>query len=168
MPDPSEGRSSPARPAPEDMTLDHEEAELVASEVAALLPALSGERKQRYLEFDEAVAAERVPADMVPILESVLELALQTARARRLYRAEGERILTDLFRRTPRGRELAAHLDEVNKALRALGGHTVERVGVGMRTLGHFTVTIQTSAATITLAVRPQGVTVDSVAVGGG
>lgn len=158
MPGPSEG----------DISLDPEEAELVAAELAALLPALSGERRERYLEFGEAVTAGRLPTEMVPILESLLELALQTARARRLYRAEGERILTDLFRRTPRGRELAGHLDEVNKALRALAGHTVERVGVGMRTLGHFTVTIQTSAATITLAVRSQGVTVDSVAVGGG
>jgi hypothetical protein len=37
---------------------------------------------------------------------------------------------------------------------------------VRMRTLGHFTVTIQSKATTITLAVRPDGVQVESVAVG--
>jgi hypothetical protein len=35
-----------------------------------------------------------------------------------------------------------------------------------MRTLGHFTVTIGTDATTLTLAVQPDAVAVDSVAVG--
>lgn len=149
------------------VVLDDEERELVQLELAALLPALAGERRRRYEQLGDAVTSGSIPAESVPVLESVLELALQTARARKLYRAEGERILTHLFRRTPRGRELTAHLDQVNEALLALAGHTLNRARVGMRTLGHFTLTIETEAATITLAVRPDSVNVESVAVGG-
>lgn len=149
------------------IVLDSEERELVQQELGALLPALAGERLRRYEQLGEAVQSGSIPSQAIPLLESLLELALQTARARRLYRAEGERILTHLFRRTPRGRELAEHLEQVNSALVALGGHTLNRARVGMRTLGHFTLTIETQAATITLAVRPDSVNVESVSVGG-
>lgn len=149
------------------ITLDDEERELVQLELGALLPALAGERRRRYEQLGQAATSGRVPPEAVPLLESLLELALQTARARRLYRAEGERILTHLFRRTPRGRELTEQLDQVNDALGELAGHTLDRARVGMRTLGHFTLTIETEAATITLAVRPDSVNVESVAVGG-
>ncbi|MDQ3932789.1 MAG: hypothetical protein M3252_08140 [Actinomycetota bacterium] len=156
---------------PEDhgdtLVLDDEERELVQLELAALLPALTGERRRRYEQLGEAVTEGSIPAQSVPLLESLLELALQTARARQLYRAEGERILTGLFRRTPRGRELTELLDQVNRALVALRGSTLSRAHIAMRTLGHFTLTIETDAATITLGVRPDSVNVESVAVGG-
>ncbi|HEX2028860.1 MAG TPA: hypothetical protein VHF25_12770 [Nitriliruptorales bacterium] len=151
----------------EAIALRDEERELVVLELDALLPALRGERRARYEQLREATAAGSVPAELARPLESLLELTLQTARARQLYRAEGERILTDLFRRTPGGRELARHLGDVNTALRSLAGHRLESATVRMRTLGHFTVTISTDAATITLAIRPEGVNVDSVSVGG-
>ncbi len=149
------------------IVLDDDERELVQLELGALLPALAGERRQRYEQLRDAVTSGSIPPQSVQLLESLLELALQTARARQLYRAEGERILTHLFRRTPRGRELTELLDQVNRALVALAGHTLNRAHVGMRTVGHFTLTIETEAATITLAVRPDSVNVESVAVGG-
>ena len=150
----------------EPLELDSDEQELIELELASLLPALEGPRRERYQALAETVAGGTVPPDLVPQLESLLELVLQTARARKLYRAEGERILTALLRRTPRGRELTGHLNDVNTALTAITGHTLNGVRVGMRTLGHFTVTLQTDAATLTLAVRPDGLNVESVAVG--
>jgi hypothetical protein len=146
--------------------LDDNERELVALELDTIIPALRGERRQRYERLRDAVDDGTVPGDLTPELSSLLELALQTARARQLYRAEGERILTNLLRRTPRGKELATQLSDVNKALRAVAGHPLESVQVRMRTLGHFTVTVATAAATVTLAVRPDSVSIDSVAVG--
>jgi hypothetical protein len=148
------------------LALDDDERELVGLELDALLPALQGQRRERYEQLREAVAGGVVPADLTAPLASTVELALQTARARQLYRAEGEQILTNLLRRTPRGRELARQLADVNGALRALSGHPVEGVQVRMRTIGHFTVTIATDAVTLTLAVRPDTVNVESVAVG--
>jgi hypothetical protein len=150
----------------EPIVLDDDERELVGLELDALLPALGGERLERYRQLRAAVATGEVPLDLTAPLASTIELALQTARARQLYRAEGETILTNLFRRTPRGRELARQLADVNKALRALNGHPVEGVSVRMRTIGHFTVTVATEAVTLTLAVRPDVVNVESLAVG--
>ncbi len=151
----------------EFLTLTDEERELVQAELAALMPALSGERREAYQALAEAVGKNAVPQELLPLLEGLTKLALETGRARRLYRAEGERILTELFRKTPSGKELSKSLQEVNKALEILVRRTLRSVRVAMRTLGHFTVTVETDSAVITLAIRPDAVTVDSVSVGG-
>lgn len=149
------------------LTLNDEERELVKAELTALLPALSGERRQAYQALADAVEKGTVEPDLLPLLEGLTKLALETGRARRLYRAEGERILTELFRKTPSGKELSRSLNEVNKALEILEGQTLRGIRVSMRTLGHFTVTVETDNAIITLAIRPDSVTVDSISVGG-
>ena len=112
-----------------------------------------------------AVDAASVPPELVVHLQSLLELALQTARARTLYRAEGAKVLTGLYRRTPAGKALSRQLGDINSALKAVAGHELRSARVGMRTLGHFTVTLRTDEATLTLAVRPDGINVDSVEV---
>ena len=142
--------------APEPLQLTDEERELVQAELAALLPALSGERREAYQALADAVEQNTVPPDLLPLLEGLTKLALGPGRARRLYRAEGERILTDLFRKTPSGQALSKSLHEVNKALSVLEGQTLLGIKVAMRTLGHFTVTVETEKAVITIAIRPE------------
>jgi len=154
-------------PAQEPLQLTDEEQELVRAELGALLPALSGERLKAYQSLADAVEQKVIPSDLLPLLEGLAKLALETGRARRLYRAEGERILTDLFRKTPSGKELSQSLHEVNKALSVLEGQTLLGIRVAMRTLGYFTVTVETEKAVITIAIHPDAVTVDSVSVGG-
>jgi hypothetical protein len=156
---------APAHGPDAAVELDAAERELVAAEVGALLPALSEERRDGYEALADAVDEGRVPPDLVVHLQSLLELALQTARARKLYRAEGEKILTGVFRRTPAGRALTRQLGDINSALRAVADHELRSARVGMRTLGHFTVTLRTDEATLTLAVRPDGMNVESVEV---
>ena len=151
----------------ENLQLTDEERELLQAELAALLPALSGEWREAYQALADAVENNSIPPDLLPLIEGLTKLALETGRARRLYRAEGERILTDLFRKTPSGQELSKSLNEVNKALSILEGQTLQSVRVAMRTLGHFTVTVETEKAVITIAIRPDIVTVDSISVGG-
>ena len=148
------------------LELDEDERDLVARDIEVLLPTLEGDRRERYARLRDTVLAGSVPAELTPALESLLELTLQTARARTRYRAEGEQTLTKLYARTAGGRERAGHLREVNKALGSLAGQTVESVAVRMRTVGHFTIAIQTSGTTITLAARPDSVDVESIAVG--
>ena len=145
--------------------LDAEERELVGLDLDALLPTLDSERQARYAALRDTVAAGQVPDELVPALESLLELTLQTARARARYRAEGEQTLTGLYRRTPAGRQLSDHLGQVNEALKSLDGQAIESLSVRMRTVGHFTLTIQTDATTITLATRPDSVDVESISV---
>ena len=148
------------------IALTDEEIDLVTSDLDVLLPTLEGPRRERYTQLRAAAAAGEVPHELAPALEALLELTLQTARARGRYTAEGEQTLTRLYGRTAGGRELAGHLQQVNRALTSLNGHTVESVGVRMRTVGHFTITIQTDGASITLASRPDSVDVESIAVG--
>lgn len=158
-----------ATDTPGPLELTPEERELVAEELDAFVPALErGPRRARYEALQQTVADGAVPPELLDVLGSVLELALLTARARRLYKARGEKILTRLFRRTPAGQELGAHLDQVNEALAALAGHDLRAARVRMRTLGHFTVTLETGGPTVTLAVRPDRVEVEKVAVGRG
>ncbi|HXG41151.1 MAG TPA: hypothetical protein VNL95_00260 [Dehalococcoidia bacterium] len=157
-----------ATPEGEALSLSPEERELVSQELAALLPALRDDRQEGYRSLAKAVDEGTVPPDLVPLLEGLVAMALETGRARRLYTAEGERVLTEVFRRTPGGRELVRHLEEVNKALGVLSGRTLWGVRVAMRTLGHFTVALDTEGASVTLAVRPGVVTLESVAIGGG
>jgi hypothetical protein len=151
--------------ANQPLELGDDEQELVEAELDALVPALRGARRERYEALSAAVADGSVPPELVVHLQSLLELALQTARARKLYRAEGEKVLTGLFRRTPAGRALGRQIGDINVALRAVAGHELRSARVGMRTVGHFTVTLRTDEATLTLAVRPDGMNVDSVEV---
>ncbi len=147
--------------------LDADERELLTGELDALLPSLDGARRQHYARLRTAVANGHVPVDLTGPLESLLELVLQTARARTRHSAEGERILTGVYRRTPAGRRLSAHLQQVNDALRSLHGHTIESLSARMRTVGHFTLTVQTDGASVTLATRPDSLDVESISVGG-
>jgi hypothetical protein len=88
---------------------------------------------------------------------------VQGGRARHLYKAEGERLLTRVLLRTPGGQRLQENLDAVNQALRALGGRHLDQVRVAMRAPGHFTVSLQTEGVGLVLVVRPDGVGVESL-----
>lgn len=147
------------------LPLDDDERELVGLDLDALLPTLDGARQARFRELRDAVAKGEVPGELVPALESLLELTLQTARARARYRAEGEQTLTKLYQRTPTGQELAGHLRRVNEALRTLQGQTITSLSTRMRTVGHFTLTLQTDETSITLVSRPDTLDVESISV---
>jgi hypothetical protein len=150
------------------LTLADEEQAVLGPELAALAAVAAGPQRDEYQSLAAAVVSGTVPPQQVAALEGVVAMLLGTGRARRRHTAEGERILTDLFRRTPAGRELARQLEDVNRALRALAGRKLVGVTAGMRTLGHVTVALETEGAAITLAVRPGAVAVESVAIGGG
>lgn len=148
------------------LALTDEERDLVAADLATLVPTLDGDRQRRFAALRDAVVDGEVPAGLTGALESLLELALQTGRARARYRADGEGALTRLYRKTPAGRALQTHLRDVNEALATLAGQTITSMTVGMRTVGHFTIAIQTDQTSLTLAARPDTVNVESVAVG--
>lgn len=150
------------------LELSPEERELVGEELDAFVPALQeGPRRATYQALAQTVEDGAVPPELQDALGTVLELALSTARARKLYKAEGEKILTGLFKRTPTGQALGHHLDKVNKALASLAGHELQGAKVRMRTIGHFTLMLKTDGPTVTVAVRPDGVEVEKIAVGG-
>jgi hypothetical protein len=139
--------------------LSPEEAEIVAAEASAAAGVLEGSRKEQALDLARAAGSGQVPDDLVTALDRVLSASLQGGRARHLYKAEGERLLT----RTPGGRQSQENLDAVNQALRSLRGRTLDDVAVAMRSPGHFTVSLQTEGVGMVLVVRPDGVAVESL-----
>lgn len=150
-------------PGPVD--LSEEEAALVAGEARAAARVLDEARAAQALRLADAAGEGSVPAELVEALGEILRASLQGGRARRLYRAEGEGLLAQVLRRTPSGQQLQQGLDSVNGALGCLDGRLLQRVRVGMRTPGHFTVTFSSEGFSLTLAIRPDEVAVEGVAV---
>lgn|GEM_PF-278689 len=152
---------------PEPIELEAAEAELIGLEMGEMGPVSSPERKRAYDALTASAAEGVIPAELVPLLERVVAISLESGRARRRYLAEGEKVLTDLFRRTPSGKALQKSLQGVNKALEALQGRPVEGVRVSLRTLGHIRIALETEGLSFTLAVRPSAVMVESLQVTG-
>lgn len=145
------------------LELSAEEADIVAAEATAAAGVFEGARRDQALAVAREARSGALPDELVPTLELLLNASLQGGRARHVYKAEGERLLTRLLLRTPGGQQLQQDLDAVNRALRALGGRQLEGVNVSMRTPGHFTVSLQTEGVGVVLVVRPDGVAVESL-----
>ncbi len=145
------------------LELSPEEADLVAAEATAAAGVLEGPLEEQALELAGEARRGELPDNLLTPLERILTASLQGGRARHLYKAEGERVLTRLLLRTPGGQRLQENLDAVNQALRSLGGRHLDEVRVAMRTPGHFTVSLQTEGVGLVLVVRPDGVAVESL-----
>ncbi|HEV2369344.1 MAG TPA: hypothetical protein VGR90_05680 [Acidimicrobiales bacterium] len=145
------------------LELSAEEAEIVAAEASAAAGVLPGPRKEQALALAGHASDGALPDDLVATLEQIIGASLQGGRARQLYKAEGERVLTRLLARTPGGQRRQEDLDAVNRALRSLGGRVLDGVTVAMRAPGHFTVSLQTEGVGVVLVVRPDGVAVESL-----
>ena len=145
------------------IALRAEEQEILRTETAALVAAAEPERRPAFAELAADVEAGAVAPEREEALASLLAMLLETGRARRRYTAEGERILTELWRRTAGGRELERRLHEANRALEALAGQALRAVRVGMRTVGHYTLTIETESVSVVLSVRPGEVAIESL-----
>ena len=145
------------------LELSPEEADLVAAEATAAAGVLEGPRQEQALDLAREAGRGEVPDNLLTTMERILGASLQGGRARHLYQAEGERLLTRLLLRTPGGQRLQEGLDAVNQALRSLSGRHLDQVRVAMRTPGHFTVSLQTEGVGLVLVVRPDGVAVESL-----
>jgi hypothetical protein len=148
---------------PDPIELDEEEAELVAKEAESAARVFSEPRRGEAMRLAATARSRSIPPDLVDLLGNLLVASLQGGRARRVYLAEGERVLTGVLRRTPMGRELQQRLDTVNRALAALSGRTLDEVKVGMRTAGHFTFSVNADGVSVTLTVGPDGLGVESL-----
>lgn len=143
--------------------LSPEEADVVAAEASAAARVLEGTRRQQALELADEARGGEIPDGLVGALERIVTASLHGGRARQLYKAEGERLLTRLLLRTPGGRRMQENLDAVNQALQSLAGRRLDEVSVAMRVPGHFNVSVRTQGVGLVLAVRPDGVTVESL-----
>lgn len=132
---------------------------LLARAFARVVP----DRAETYGELAEAALAGEVPGELVPALERVCELALETGRARELGRAEAERALAAVLRRTPRGAELARRVEELNRALSALDGRTLRSVRASQRLPSRYVLRLQAEGVSVSLALGPEGISVETL-----
>jgi hypothetical protein len=96
-------------------------------------------------------------------LAELLELGLQTGRVRALYGPGGEQAALGLYRRLPAGKEIAETTRELNEALSALEGRTIEKVTVSAVGPGEYGVTVSTEDFEIALRLGKAGARVASI-----
>jgi putative component of toxin-antitoxin plasmid stabilization module len=152
--------------AAEALALDTAEREVLLAELAALLAVVHDrEARRRYLALESAVAAGTVEEDLVPQLEGVVELSLDTGRARRMHSADGERTLLRLFGRTPRGASARQATDSVNLALAQLAGQVIEGLLFTVQAPGVYRLGIHTDRCRLALNIDRHGLSAESVEV---
>jgi hypothetical protein len=141
--------------------------EALALEAAALRDAVADPAARAgYDELARALAEGAVAERLEPPLERLLELTLRTGRVRRLHGPHAEAAAIRLYQATPAGRAVAAALAEVNAALGALGGRTLERLAFSAKAPGAYLLALSTPGATLTLEIGPDGVSVRELGVG--
>lgn len=158
--------SASATVAAEALELDALAREVLGEEITALLAGLqTPQARAPYGDLAVAVEGGTVPEALLPRLESVLEMSLQTGRARKIHGADGEQALLRLFHRTPRGAAARRSTEAVNAALRALAGQTIESLLVTSQGPGVFRLGLSTDQYKLALEFDRHGVTVESLEV---
>ncbi len=104
-----------------------EAAEVARAEAQAVLSMVQDEtRRGRLADVVAAVDDGEVEGADADALAELLELGLSTGRVRAIYGPEGEQAALALFRRLPLGKELTQSARDLNEALGALEGRTID------------------------------------------
>jgi hypothetical protein len=98
-------------------------------------------------------------------LEQLLELGLQAGRIRAVYGPGGEQAALSLYRRLPRGAELAGSARGVTEALAALRGLPIESISVQAVGPGAFTLSLAAGGSELSVRLDRQGARLASVGV---
>jgi hypothetical protein len=140
--------------------LEAAEAEVLAADAASFAHALSDPAAQaRFLRVSEAAASGEVPDELVPAIESMLELLFEKGRP------SNRAVLQSIFGKTPKGRQQSSAAREVNRALRSLSGQTLEEFRLTASPSRH-TLVIQTDRCRLTLELDSAGARVASLETG--
>jgi hypothetical protein len=148
------------------LALSSEEADAVAVAASGYAAALPLDRAAPYHALAQAAEEGRIPDDLIDAAERVTAISLQTGLARRDGRAEAERLLTAVYRRTPAGQVLIGRVKEINQALEALAGRQLRTARVAAPTPGSYTLTLEAEGVALTLAIGTAGIEVHSLQAG--
>ena len=152
--------------AVESITLDSLQHDILVTQIQAFLDAtVDPEAREVYLALKTAIDTLEVPANLQARLGAIVEVALTSGRVRRLFGPGAELSLNALFMKTPRGREVATSLAELNKALASLKGQTVEQMIATQRSPGAYALTLKTSGCQLVIRFEQPGVRVESLEV---
>jgi hypothetical protein len=137
------------------------EARVVELAVAQAVQSLGGDK---FAGLVAAVDAGRVDGDDEQLLESVLELGLQTGRIRAYYGPGGEQAAVSTLRRLPRGRERTESTREVSAALGSLAGKRLDGVSIAAVAPGAFTLSLDAEGTELSVRLDAHGARIASVA----
>ncbi len=148
------------------LQLSEDEAVAVAETAAAFAAALPPERQAPFRELANSAAGGEVDDDQLDDLERVCVLALETGKARQLGKAETERLLVGVFRRTPRGKQYSAETTDVNKVLAQFSGRTLQSARITFRMPGRYQLDLVVDGIDVAIALEPEGLEVRSLQTG--
>ncbi len=149
-----------------DLDLSEGEAVAVSEVTAAFASVLPDDRRGPYDALERAAAAGTVPADQVGELERVCVLALETGRARLLGKAETERLVSAVYRRTPGGRALTQEAGEINAVLAGLTGKTLQQAKIIAKMPGRYQLDLVVDGIDVAISLEPEGPEVRSLQTG--
>jgi hypothetical protein len=145
--------------------LKGEAREVALAEAQTVLSmAQNDEMRARLAELVGDVDDGEVGEGSTELLESVLELGLQTGRVRAYYGPGGEQAAISTLRRLPKGRERSQSATEVSKALQALNGQTIDAVKIAAVAPGAFTITIEAGGVEASVRLDTNGARLTSLA----
>jgi hypothetical protein len=120
--------------------------------------------RARLAELVSAVDDGGVEGEVEELLESVLELGLQTGRIRAYYGPGGEQAALSTLRRLPKGRVRTESAREVSTALLALNGAQIDAVKIASVAPGAFTLTIEAGGVEAAVRLDNNGARLTSLA----
>ena len=133
---------------------------MLAGDAAAFARALSDPAaRSRYERLASAAASGTVPDELVPALETMLELVFEKGRP------SNPAILQAIFAKTQRGQQQSSAAREVNQALRALRGQTLQELRLSAGPSRH-TLVVETDRCRLTLELDSAGARVASLETG--
>ncbi len=157
--------SAPAA-VPDVLVLDAAQREVLLEEIGALAGSFGDPLLRKpYDELAAAVAVGEMGEEVLLRLERVLQMTLETGRARRIHGAQNEQALLRLFRQTPKGAAAHRATDAVNQALAILQGQAIEGMLITVQGPGAYRLGLTTDRCRLTLEIDRHGVSVESLEV---
>jgi hypothetical protein len=147
------------------VVLKGEAREVALAEAQTVLSMAKDETmRSRLAELVSAVDDGEVGGDSAELLESVLELGLQTGRIRAYYGPGGEQAALSTLRKLPRGRARSDSAREVSSALKALEGAQIDAVKITAVAPGAFTLSIEAGGVEASVRLDGNGARLTSLA----
>lgn len=142
------------------MELQPAEAEIVSLEASAFAQALSDPAaRARYESLAASAASGTIPDELIPPLQTMLELVFDTGRP------TNRAALQAVYAKTPIGKEQAADRHEINRALEALAGQTIAHLRVSGGP-SHQTLSIETDRVRVQLEFDRRGAHISQLETG--
>jgi hypothetical protein len=147
------------------VALKGEAREVALAEAQTVLSlAQNDTMRARLAELVSDVGDGDVGEDSTELLESVLELGLQTGRIRAYYCPGGEQAAVSTLRRLPKGRGRSDSARDVTAALQTLNGQQIDAVKIAAVAPGAFTITIEAGGVEASVRLDTNGARLTSLA----